>query len=111
MRALPLLLLAACATATTPAPAGPSLPESFDAAAVDAYIAGHMQDRGFVGLSVAVVKDGKVVLAKGYGKRSLASNEPVTTETAFAIGSITKQFTAACILLLAEDGKLSVHDK
>ena len=110
MRALPLVLLAACATTTTP-PAGPQPPEQFDVAGVDAWIAGHLQDKGFVGLSVAVVKDGKVVLAKGYGKKSLATGEAVGADTPFAVGSITKQFVAACVLLLAEDGKLSVDDK
>ena len=112
MRALPLLFLAACATTSaSSAPAGPQLPEQFDAAAVDSWIAGHLQDKGFVGLSVAIVKDGKVVLAKGYGKKSLASGEAVGADTPFAVGSVTKQFVAACILLLAEDGKLSVDDK
>jgi CubicO group peptidase (beta-lactamase class C family) len=111
MRALLLVLLAACATTENAKPAGPQLPEQFDVAAVDAWIAGHLQDKGFIGLSVAVVKDGKVVLAKGYGKKSLTTGEAVTAETPFGVGSITKQFVAACVLLLAEEGKLSVDDK
>ena len=51
------------------------------------------------------MKDGKIVLAKGYGKRSLQEGRPVETDTLFAVGSVSKQFTCAAILLLAEDGK------
>lgn len=64
-----------------------------------------------IGVSIAVAHDGKILLAEGFGKRSLESGAAVTAETPFAIGSITKQFTAACVLLLAERGKLSVEDK
>ena len=87
------------------------LPDTFDVQAVDKYLAAQTARPNRVGLSVAIVKDGKVVLAKGYGKRSLASGQPVEPDTMFAIGSVSKQFTCAAILLLAEDGKLSVHDK
>jgi len=48
---------------------------------------------------------------KGYGKAILSGDNPVLPETRFAIGSITKQFTSACILLLAEESRLSVYDK
>jgi D-alanyl-D-alanine carboxypeptidase len=57
------------------------------------------------------VRDGKIVLAKGYGKRSLETGASVEPETPFFIGSVTKQFVCACVLLLAEDGKLSIDDK
>ena len=79
-------------------------------AAIDAYIAGQVTARGFVGLSVAIVKEGSIVLEKGYGQRELAPDEPVQAETAFEIGSITKQFVSALVLLLAEEGKLSIDD-
>lgn len=88
----------------------PALPKTFDLAAVDAYVAGQVKAKGFVGLSVAVMRDGKVVFAKGYGVRSLAEKHPVDADTSFAVGSITKQFTCACVLLLAERGKLSIDD-
>jgi CubicO group peptidase (beta-lactamase class C family) len=88
----------------------PALPKTFDLDAVDAYVAGQVRAKGFVGLSVAVMRDGRVVFAKGYGKRSLEKGLPVEPETSFAIGSITKQFTCACVFLLAEEGKLSVDD-
>jgi len=83
----------------------------FDARAVDALVAAEVKARGLVGVTLAVVRDGKIVLARGYGLASLADRRPVSEETMFAVGSVTKQFTCACILLLAEDGKLSPQDK
>jgi CubicO group peptidase (beta-lactamase class C family) len=86
-----------------------SPPEKFDPATIDAFVAKRVAEKEFVGLSFAVVRDGQLVLAKGYGR--VATNGPaVTPDTAFAIGSVTKQFACACIFLLAEDGKLSVRD-
>jgi CubicO group peptidase (beta-lactamase class C family) len=85
-------------------------PEAFDLKAIDAYVASQLPPKGFVGLSVAIARDGKIVFAKGYGKRSIEPPEPVEVDTPFAIGSITKQFVCACVLLLAEDGKLSVQE-
>ncbi len=82
-----------------------------DIQALDSFVAGELKAKELVGLSVALMIDGKVVLAKGYGQSSLDSGAAVTPETPFAIGSITKQFTCACILKLAEAGKLSVDDK
>jgi D-alanyl-D-alanine carboxypeptidase len=104
----PLLLLAVLAGPA--AAAEPSLPTKFDVQAIDDYLAAQVKPNGYVGLSVAIVRDGKVVLAKGYGKRTLKPDAPVETNTMFAAGSVTKQFTAACVFLLAEEGKLSVRD-
>lgn len=88
----------------------PRLPETFDIAAIDAYLTEFMVQSNRVGFSVAIVRDGQTVLQKGYGRRSLDDNRPVTPDTLFAIGSVSKQFTCAAILLLAQDGKLSIHD-
>jgi CubicO group peptidase (beta-lactamase class C family) len=106
-------------TSATPAPAngGPSStetarpPETFDVAAIDAWVASKVRDQHLVGLSLAIVRDGKIVLAKGYGQASREKNTPVETTTAFAVGSITKQFTCASALLLEQAGKLSLDDK
>ncbi len=81
-----------------------------DVGTIDSTIARIVADKHLVGVSVGVMQDGKVVLAKGYGLRSLAPVESVTPTTRFAIGSVTKEFTCSAALLLAEDGKLSMSD-
>jgi hypothetical protein len=63
------------------------------------------------GAAVLVARDGKILFQKGYGMADIEHHAPVTPETKFRIGSITKQFTAAAILKLQEQGKLSVEDK
>lgn len=62
------------------------------------------------GVAVAVVQNGEVIHAKGYGLANLEWNIPITPDTVFRLASVSKQFTAAAILLLAEQGKLSVDD-
>src|SRR5580700_3356749 len=110
--AIPLALVAFATaradsgTATKPLPP----PTKFDLKAIDAYVESQLPAKGYVGLSLAIMRDVKIVFAKGYGNRSLEPVAPVEVDTPFAIGSITKQFACACILLLAEDGKLSVQD-
>jgi D-alanyl-D-alanine carboxypeptidase len=63
------------------------------------------------GFAFVVCAGGSVVFAKGYGVADIAADELVTSETRFAIGSLTKQFTAAAVLLLREEGKLSLEDR
>ena len=63
------------------------------------------------GAAVLVARNGKVLFQQGYGLANLEKKEPITGETKFRIGSITKQFTAAAILRLQEMGKLSVQDR
>ena len=63
------------------------------------------------GFSYAVVRDGKVVFARGYGLADVAKGIPATPATRYAIGSVSKQFTAVAILKLAEQGKLRLEDK
>jgi CubicO group peptidase (beta-lactamase class C family) len=82
-----------------------------DEKSLDAFIARQMKEKGLVGVSLGILRHGNIMLAKGYGKASLEKGTAVNPHTRFAIGSVTKQFTCACILLLAEDGKLSVYDK
>jgi D-alanyl-D-alanine carboxypeptidase len=101
-------MLAAAASARERLPAPPA---TFGPVAVDAYISRMVQARGIVGLSVALARQGAAPWTGTYGKSSLAAGTPVTTNTVFAIGSVTKQFTAACIFLLAQEGRLSVQDK
>lgn len=75
---------------------------------VDDYVRKVLAERHAPGVAVAVIKNGKVVKVKGYGVASVEFNVPVTTETVFEIGSVSKQMTAAAIMLLVEDGKLKL---
>jgi D-alanyl-D-alanine carboxypeptidase len=106
-----LVLLASFSLARAQSPKTAVPPDSFDLAAIDAYVAVQVRDQGYAGLSLTIMREGKVVMAKAYGKRLLDQEAAVEPETAFAVGSVTKQFTCACILLLAEDGKLSIDDR
>ena len=78
---------------------------------VDDYIKGEMASHRIPGVALGVIQDGKAIKTAAYGLANLELNVPVKPETVFEIGSITKQFTAAGILLLAQEGKLSVDDK
>ena len=109
-RLLTLLLLTGlwhpAAQAQAPAPSAP-----LDVAAVDAVVARTLKAFDVPGIAVAVVKDGQVVLAKGYGVSSLATKAPVDANTLFGIASNTKAFTAAALGLLVDEGKLRWDDK
>ncbi|HJP69511.1 MAG TPA: serine hydrolase domain-containing protein [Sphingomicrobium sp.] len=63
------------------------------------------------GAAVAVLRHGKLVFARGYGCSNLELATPASVSTVFRVGSLTKQFTAAGVLLLAEQGKLKIDDK
>src|SRR5580700_5070465 len=77
---------------------------------LDAYVARAMKTYEVPGIAVAIVKGGKVVLAKGYGVRKLGEPAPVDENTVFAIGSNTKAFTAAVLATLVDEGKISWDD-
>ena len=77
---------------------------------VDKYVKTYMIERNVPGVAVAIVKKGKVLKIKGYGLASLEFRSPVTTKTVFEIGSVTKQITAAAIMLLVEDGKVKLDE-
>ncbi len=93
---LPLIALAPLAAQARP-----------DLRALDAYIARARADWAVPGLAVAVVKDGRVVLAKGYGVRHATEGGPVDEHTLFAIASNTKAFTTAALAMLVEEQKLT----
>ena len=80
---------------------------------VDDYVRTEIKQRKHVlpGVAVAIMKNGKCIKTASYGMANLELKVPVKAETVFEIGSITKQFTTAGILLLQEEGKLSVDDK
>lgn len=77
---------------------------------LDQYMQAQADIRGFSG-TILVMKQNKVLLEKGYGLADREWNIANTAETKFRIGSVTKQFTAACILQLIEAGKISLDDK
>jgi CubicO group peptidase (beta-lactamase class C family) len=76
----------------------------------DAYVAAAVKAWEVPGLAVAVVKDDSIVLARGFGVRTLGSPEPVDEHTRFAIGSTTKAMTAAAVAMLVDEGKVRWDD-
>ena len=90
----------------TPCPAQQSI-----SARIDTYIKSEMQRQQIPGISLAVVRNGKIALLKSYGFSNLEHRIPVKPETVFQSGSIGKQFTASAVMLLVEEGKLSLDDK
>src|SRR5437763_16522390 len=78
------------------------------AAKLDPKISASLAASGAPSVSVAVVVDGHLAYAKAFGKADIAANRPATTETRYATGPVSKQFTAAARRLLQEQGKLSL---
>src|SRR5208283_2986107 len=77
---------------------------------LEARIAALVRDSGIPSASVAVVQHGEIVYARAFGKAALAPERPADASTRYFVGSISKQFTSAAILLASEDGKLSLDD-
>jgi CubicO group peptidase (beta-lactamase class C family) len=77
---------------------------------VDDCVERHLNRSNVPGLSLAVLKEGKVIKAKGYGLANLELNVPATTETVYQLASVTKQFTATAVMLLVEEGKVRLSD-
>ena len=95
------VLLALLVAAPLHAAGGP------DFAAIDAYIEQELKRSGLPGMALAIVKDGQVVHVRGFG-RAHPNGDPVTPETPFLIGSLTKSFTALAVMQLAEAGLLEL---
>lgn len=81
-----------------------------EAEAIDATVRDQMARRHIPGLALAVVREGKVTLARGYGLASVELSVPATPATVFELASVSKQFTATAIMLLVADGKLALDD-
>jgi D-alanyl-D-alanine carboxypeptidase len=77
---------------------------------VDALVQKTMASTGTPAVSLAIVRNGKIVYEKAYGLRSLDPKLPATTSTTFPIGSVSKQFLAATMVAMAREGKLSLED-
>ena len=78
--------------------------------AVDNYMHAEMSKRQIPGLALLVVRDGKTVKQKGYGFSNVELQVPVKPETLFQSGSMGKQFTAAAVMMLVEEGKIGLDD-
>lgn len=78
---------------------------------VDDYVRAVLKERNIPGAAIAVIKNGKIVKAEGYGLASVEFNVPATKDTVFEIGSVSKQITAAGIMLLVEEGKVNLDEK
>lgn len=107
MSPCPIMLMLTIAVACA-APAQPAEAERGEGGRLDAYTK-RLADHGFAGV-VLVARDGRPVLAKGYGLANRETGRPYTPDTVVSLGSITKQFTAAAILKLESQGKLTVQD-
>lgn len=104
-----VLIAATSSTLATTAQTVDTL-DSATRARIDRIAATVLELSGVPSASVAVVKGGKLVFTHAYGKACLDPPQPATPEMRYSIGSISKQFTAAAILLLQEQGKLSLDD-
>ncbi|MBC6606754.1 serine hydrolase [Hymenobacter sp. BT188] len=89
----------------------PPVTAPLDVAAVDAVVARTLKAFDVPGIAVAVVKDGQIVMSKGYGVSSLKTKAPMDANTLVGIASNTKAFTTAALGLLVDEGKLCWDDK
>ncbi|MEO6447367.1 MAG: serine hydrolase domain-containing protein [Gemmatimonadaceae bacterium] len=104
-----LATLTTLATFATPAPA--QQPERARiVAAIDSVVASFLKDGRAAGMSIAVMKGSDTLALKGYGKADLELDVPTPARAVYEIGSVTKQFTAAAVLQLQDDGKLKLDD-
>src|SRR5688572_8763913 len=77
---------------------------------VDDYVKAQMERQHLPGVSIVVIKDSRIIKMEGYGLANVELNVPVRPDTVFKIGSVSKQFIATGIMLLVEDGKISLDD-
>lgn len=96
----PLLALVILLTATV----------SVRADKVDDYVKAEMEKQHVPGISLAVIKDGKIIKVSGYGLANVELNTPADADTVYKIGSVSKQFIAAGIMLLIQEGRISLDD-
>src|SRR6266851_192079 len=103
-----VLLASALVFGSSLAAAGNTAEEKKTVAVDEIFV--DLTKEGSPGCALGVYHDGKMVYSKGYGLANLEQNVPITPQTVFDIGSTSKQFTAASILLLEKQGKLSIND-
>ena len=110
---LPLcaVLAGACGGARSDETSGPPPPRQGLASQIDALATTAIEEGSQPGISIAVAREGTVLLAKGYGYADVEGRVRAAPSTVYRIGSVTKQFTAAAIMDLAERGHLGVDDE
>ncbi len=109
MRGSSALALASACVASVVLGAAPPL-SSVQRKAVDALVANTMRSAHIAGATIAVSANGAIAYERAYGLADPLARTAATGDTVYPIGSITKQFTAACILMLAHDGRLAIDD-
>ena len=96
-----LMALVCCACAQLPGP---------QSGAVDDYMKAEIAKRHIPGAALIVIQHGQIVKVQGYGVSNLEHDTPVIPDTVFELASVTKQFTAAAIMLLVEENKIGLDD-
>jgi D-alanyl-D-alanine carboxypeptidase len=110
-----LAIVSAISAPTSQSPTIPTIkqpqsiePANAQMAKLDLEVAAIMERQHIPGMSVVVIKNGRVQALKGYGVADIETKQPVTPDTKFAIGSVTKQFTAMAVMMLVEEGKVNL---
>lgn len=106
-----ILMLACAAVLLLASPAPAQKNASKQLKELDAYFQQARKNWDIPGMAIAIVKDGEVVHAKGYGVANVDTQAPATANTLFAVASNTKAFTSAALAMLVDEGKLSWDDK
>jgi CubicO group peptidase (beta-lactamase class C family) len=91
--------------------AAPSKRDDTPAADADVYLSGELSAKRIPGMSICVVHNGRIELAKGYGFANLELSVPASERTVCELASLTKPFTATAVMMLVEAGKISLEDR
>ena len=78
---------------------------------VDEVVRAQMSEQNIPGVSLAVIRDGKIIKATGYGLANVELNVPMAPQMVFHSGSLAKAFTATAVMMLVEEGKIGLDDK
>ncbi len=111
MKPIPLLLLLTTSVLFVSAPCPAQQTDRAAAVRIDRLVRQQMAENKIPGVSLAVLRNGKMLLLKSYGLANVEHQVPVKPETIFQSGSMGKQFTAAAVMILAQENKLSLDDK
>lgn len=98
-------------TALVLAAAAHAVPDEATSATVDEFVNSELRAQHIPGVALAVVRGGKIIKTAGYGMANVELSVPAKPESIFQTGSVGKQFTAAAVMMLVEDGKVGLDDK